>query len=153
MGMFTCAAACARARPCVPACVYVKVPEVSKGPNITQIKTCILLFMGWLFVPVSFEQLRGFVRARGCGVGGGGGGERKKASTTWRQIFAFLKAQEDCSLLSCIYPKRTGAGGGGWKRPESCAFLCVCVSWPLRSAPNIHNECLSPYWPPHQKHE
>lgn len=43
-----CARRCVRARMSVRAlaCVYVKVLEVSKGPNITQIKTCILLFMG-----------------------------------------------------------------------------------------------------------
>ena len=47
--------------------------------------------------------------------------QRKKASTTWRQIFAFLKAQEHCSLLSSIYRERKSEGG------ETSEKVCLCV--------------------------
>lgn len=152
---------CAHGCVCAYACVCLCICESAgsfKGPNITQIKTCILLFMGWLFVPVSLEQLCEFVCVcewvwvRVCMFVRRGARERKLQQPGDKYLHSSKHRRTVlCSLL--FIQRERVFGGGTWKHLKSCAFLCVCVLWPLRSAPNIHNECLSPYWPPHQKHE
>lgn len=68
-----------------------------KGPNNTQIKTCFLLFMARLSVPVSSKQLVcSLCRKRGPSK------KKKAKKADLGQIFVFLNATHYCSFSSFV---------------------------------------------------
>lgn len=125
-------------RPCGLACVYVKASEVSKGPNITQIKNVHPLIHGLTVCPsflraaarvCVFVRLRGRRRGPAAGVGGVSvGGERKKKLQQPGDKYLHSSKHRRTVLCPPLFIQRERVKEGkSWKRPESCAFLCLCV--------------------------
>lgn len=124
---------------CGLACVYVQALEVSKGPDITQIKNVHPLIHGLTVCPSFLRaaaRARVFVRVRGwCGGAVGGWGGAVAAAASERKLQQpgdkYLHSSKHRRTVLCsplFIQKERAKGGESWKRPESCAFLCVCVS-------------------------
>lgn len=112
-GWFECVGMCARM--CMCACGRA---GSFKGPNITQIKTCILLFMGSLFVPVSSKQLCVCVCVRGEG-----GSEKESFNNLVTNICI---PQSTGVLFFALFYLSTEKQWGG-KKLVAPKKMCICV--------------------------